>query len=112
MITTSQIFLSAIILFVIYRTVIAYKRKNLSRSFVSIWVTLWLVGLVAIFQQDLIIEIAHRIGISRGVDLVIYICLIVIFYLIYRLLVQIKELEKKITDLISKLALDESKKRH
>src|SRR3989304_3032423 len=107
-ITPSQILLSLLIFFVVYRSFIAYKRQNLSEGFFFLWGIFWLGVLILIFQQNLVSDIAHRLGISRGVDLVIYISLIALFYLIYKLMVLINELERKITKMVRKSALREA----
>lgn len=110
MITPSQILLSTLIIFVITRTFIAYKKGSLSGGFTFLWIIFWLGGLFLIWQQQLAIEIAHRLGISRGVDLVIYVSLIIIFYLIYRLMVWMNEIDRKITELVRKIALKGKKR--
>ena len=111
MITPSQILLSSLIIFIITRTIIAYKQKSLREGFVLIWLIFWTTGLFLIFQQELTINIANKLGISRGVDLVIYISLITIFYMIYRLLVSIYELNQKITKIVRNIALNDIKKK-
>ncbi len=102
---TSQLLLSFLITFIIFRTYIAYKKQNLSEGFVFIWGAFWIGILVLIFKKDLVSEIAHKLGISRGVDLVIYFSLIATFYMIYRILVLIDGLDRKITELVRKIAL-------
>ncbi len=111
MITPSQLLLASIILFVIWRTHAAYKKKNLSESFVAVWTIFWLGVLILVFKQDLVSQAAHSLGVSRGVDLVIYISLIVIFYFVYKILVLINDLDGKITQIIRKIAINEAKKR-
>ncbi len=71
----------------------------------------WIAGLVLIFNQDLTITIAKKLGISRGVDLVIYISLIFIFYMIYRTLVRVENTERQITQLVRKIAIRDAQKK-
>lgn len=109
-ITTSQILLSAIILYILWRTYVAYKKKNLSESFVVVWGLFWIGVLILIFQQNFVSSVAHALGISRGVDLVIYISLIVIFFMLYKVLIVINELERQITQVVRKTAIANAKK--
>lgn len=111
MITFSQLLLSVIILFIIFKTVDAYRKRMLSATFFVVWLLFWITGLILIFQQDLVISIAHRLGISRGVDLVIYLSLITLFYLIYRIMVWLNEINRKITELVREIALREAKQK-
>lgn len=110
-ITLSQLLLSILILFVLWRTYSAYKKRNLSETFIFIWGIFWLGVLVLVFQQGLVSKVANALGISRGVDLVIYISLIVIFFMLYKILVLIDDLNSKITQLVRKNAIEHSKSR-
>lgn len=106
----SQILLSTLILFILLRTINAYKKRDLSLGFSLIWIIFWLFGLFLIFEQNFVISLAKSLGISRGVDLVIYLSLIFIFYMIYRLLVKIEELERTITQIVRNITLKERRK--
>jgi len=44
------------------------------------------------------------LGIGRGVDLAIYVSVICLFYLVYKLFIKIQSLERQITLLVRKLA--------
>lgn len=107
----SQLLLSTIIIFIIYKTAISFKRGNLSRNFTSIWILLWITVLFFIFEQNTLIRIAHFFGISRGVDLVIYLAVILIFYLIYKIFFILNQLNHKITEIIREMAVNNPKRR-
>lgn len=107
MITPSQILITTLILFIIVRTLSAYKTRNLSPLFVLAWLVMWFIVLFFVFQQDFLSDIGIRLGLSRGVDLVIYVSIIVIFYVLYRVLIILFETRKTITQLVRKLALEE-----
>ena len=108
--TPSQILLSTIIIFIIFRTLIAYRKRNFSIGFTLLWVIFWFFGLIIIYEQNFVILLAKSVGISRGVDLVIYFSLILIFYLIYKLFIKIDDLERTITKLVRKIAINEVQK--
>lgn len=110
-ITLSQLLLSILILFVLWRTYAAYKKRNLSETFIFVWGIFWLGVLILVFKQDLVSRVATTLGISRGVDLVIYVSLIVIFFLIYKILILIDDLNSKITQMVRKNAIENSKPR-
>lgn len=110
MISPSQILISIIVLFIIFRTLVAFKKKDLSLGFVVVWLSIWVGVLFFVFEQRLLSTIANSLGLSRGVDLVIYIALIVVFYLIYRILIYLKDLERKVTLLVRKIAIEKRPK--
>lgn len=107
--TLSQVLLTTIVLFVISRTLSAYARRDLTLPFTFIWLLFWLSIVFMIFNQRLVSSVAKLVGISRGVDLVIYVSLIVIFYTIYKFLLYVSGLEKTITKLVRQIALREAK---
>jgi hypothetical protein len=51
--------------------------------------------------------LAHLLGIGRGVDLIVYLSLLISFYLIFRLYVALARLEQAITALVRAIALEQ-----
>lgn len=51
--------------------------------------------------------IAKLVGVGRGVDFIIYISIISLFYLVFRMFVKIEDVEREITKLVRKLAIEE-----
>lgn len=103
--TISQALLSTIILFIVYKTFISFQKGNLSKNFTLTWLLLWGGVLFFIFEQNTLIKIAHLVGISRGVDLIIYLSIILLFYLIYRIFYNLNEINQKLTKIIREDAL-------
>lgn len=85
-----------------------YFFARLHNSLLDILLLLGLVGtaLVFIFFPDLTSSLAHRLGVGRGADLVFYISIIIFWFVIIKLYVRIRKLEKTITDIIRKDALN------
>ncbi len=101
----SQFILSSIIIFIIFKTLKSFKRGNLSKIFTIIWLFFWIIILFLIFQQGILTGIANLIGIGRGVDLAIYLSIIIIFYLIYKILEHQNNIDQKITEIIRENAI-------
>lgn len=101
----SQFIFVALVLFIIYKTIVSYKKNHLSKPFIILWLTFWAFVLFILFDQRLLSKMAKTIGIGRGVDLAVYFSIIIIFYVIYMLLVKIHQLENKITKIIRELAI-------
>ena len=106
----SQLLLSTIVIFIVYKTVTSFRRGNLSKNFTTIWILLWLSILFFIFEQNTLIKAAHFLGISRGVDLIIYLAVILTFYLIYKIFYILNQLNQKITEIIRENAVNNPKK--
>ncbi len=53
-------------------------------------------------------SIAHYLGVGRGADLLFYTCILLFLFIILKLFARIRRLEQTITELVRKLAKDES----
>lgn len=103
----SQFILSVIILYIVYRTVLTAQKKNLARGFLFLWLIFWLVALFFVLSPNILSGLAALLGIGRGVDLAVYLAIIALFYLVFKLYTSLSELNRKLTHIIRKIALDE-----
>jgi small membrane protein len=51
--------------------------------------------------------IAHKLGVGRGADLLFYVCILLFLFFVLKLFSRIRRLEKKLTEIIRKDAIDE-----
>ncbi len=87
------------------------KSRALNRRWGAFWLAFWLaVGLVVALPWTTSL-LAARLGVTRGVDLVMYVAVIALFYLVFRLTVKIEKLESNITKLVREIALKDSGKK-
>lgn len=93
------------ILFAISRTVLKFKERKIKLSWFIFWILFWLAVAVAVLLPDTTSFFARFVGITRGADLVIYVSIIVLFYLVFKILVKIESLEQEITKLVRKISL-------
>lgn len=105
----SQLILSVLIIFIIVKTMISFKNKQISRLFFVLWNLFWLIVLYFIFYPGLLIGLAKKLGVGRGVDLAIYVSIIFLFYLIYKLFIKIEKIEKQITKIVREIAIKKVK---
>lgn len=66
---------------------------------------LWISALYFVLNPNLLIEIANEIGIGRGVDLAIYLSILLLFYLAYKILVKLEKINRDITKMVRNSAL-------
>lgn len=104
-----QIVFSVFILFAASRAILRYRSGTIHFGALIFWLLIWTAASVAIFSPEKTTQIAKALGIGRGVDVVIYLSLALLFYLVFRLHVLIENLESKLTQLISKISLKETK---
>jgi hypothetical protein len=104
-----QFFILVFALFALSRTLWQFKRRALTFVWFFFWFLFWIVvGFVAVLPQTTDI-VARFVGVGRGADVVIYASLLVLFYLIFRVYIKIEQVEREVTGLVRKLALDDLK---
>jgi len=106
-----QIFLFLLILIICFKIWFERKRNKINRLELMGWLLLWLGALALVVKPDIASQLASLVGIGRGADLVVYLALVLIFYLLFRLVVRIETLERHITEIVRHSALNEWKNR-
>jgi hypothetical protein len=100
-----QIILIAIVAIMLIRLVFKRKSREINNNYFVIWLIIWLLAMLLILFPDIASYFADTVGVGRGVDLIIYISIIAIFYLQFKLLMRIEKLEKDITHITRHLAI-------
>ncbi len=108
MLTTIQIVLLAFIIFAISRVILRVKEKVLSTQSALFWLLIWLAALIGILLPATTTRIAGIFGVGRGVDVIVYISLALLFYLVFRIYVMIEDIRHEITILVRQIALQKS----
>lgn len=96
--TAIKILTVIFIAFASSRAFLRFKDKALSRGGVIFWLTLWAATLVLVFVPTISDKIAGALGLSRGVDSIFFIAIILNFYLVFRLYIKIDQVDKDLTD--------------
>ena len=105
-----QIFGVLFALFAISRVILRYKDRKSSLSSMAVWVLVWMgVILVAVLPQTASF-VARLFGIGRGIDVVLYLSIILLYYLIYRLYAKMEDTKKDLTSIVRELALKGKKR--
>lgn len=85
-----------------------FRKQYLSTMAMLAWGALWLaVGVVALIPE-LTNRLADFLGIGRGADVVVYIAIVVIIALLFRMSVRLEQLDRAITKVTRELALRKS----
>lgn len=109
-----EIFQILIIIFAVFalsRVYLQRKAKNFSVNEFIFWSLIWLFLIAVSFSVALLQTLADFLGISRGVDLLIYGGITVLFYMVYRLYAKIDQQQQEITKLVTEVAIKNVKKK-
>lgn len=91
-----------------FRTVLRAKERQISSIAFVGWMFLWVVGAIIVAVPETTSKIADLVGVGRGVDVAVYLALVLIFYLLFKMYNRTLGLERDITRLVRALALKES----
>lgn len=100
-----QIVLIVIAVFGFAAAVSRYRRGGLSLVQLALWSLLWLAVAGVVLRPETASIVARRLGVGRGADVVVYLALAAVFYLLFRLLARLEDHERQITRLTRELAL-------
>ncbi len=95
------------LLFAFTRVFLRLREGTISPGMFLFWSGIWILASVGVIEPGFTTWVANRIGIGRGVDAIIYISLLLLFYLMYRTNVFIENLRHEITELTRKIALEQ-----
>ena len=98
MLITFQILLVLFALFAVFSVAQKKKQGLLGPKGSVFWVLFWIAVAIVVAWPTSVQKIADHIGIGRGADLVIYISVAVIFYLLFRLNVKMESLKRDLTN--------------
>jgi len=90
--------------------VLRFRSKKISLKSLLIWCTLWAGVMVVALMPWTTVMIAEPLGIGRGIDLVVYLSIIVLYYILFRIYIRIEETQRAITSLVRELAMRGKKK--
>ena len=106
-----QVLTLIFVIFVVSRTILRAKDKKISVGELFFWLAVWFGLSFVVFFPKFTSQIALLLGIGRGADVITYVSIGVLFYLIFRLYVKLEDTERKITLLVRDLAFQKNKKK-
>lgn len=104
-----QIILIPFVLFAISRVFLRAREGKLSLSEFVFWASIFATGAIGIYDPGFTNYVALALGIGRGVDVVIYTSIMLLFYLIFRLTIALENIRHEITKLVREMTLMEDR---
>jgi hypothetical protein len=108
-----QIVATVISLFVLGRALQKLKTKTIKFSIFFAWFLFWALVIAFVWQPGLTDRIAGFLRVGRGADVISYLSLILIFYLIFKIFMKLERIDQDITVLVRSMAIiDKEHKDH
>ena len=106
-----QILVIIFAVFALTRVLMQKKQKNFSLNEFLFWSVLWVGVIILSFSRDILQRIAVFVGIANGGSLLTYTGITLIFYMVYRLYAKVDNQQQEITALVTKIAINNAKKK-
>ena len=103
-----QIIIIIFAVFALSRAFLRFKDNKLNIRDFIFWLVLWLGVILISSIPNVMNFISGIFGIGRGIDLIVYASIILLFYLVFRLYVHIENQKKEITLLVRKISMENS----
>ncbi len=104
-----QLLLLVFIAFAASRAFLQFRGGAIKFGALIFWLTIWALALLSIFYPEETTKLARAAGIGRGVDVVVYVSIALLFYLVFRLHVYMENLRTQLSQLIREISLQEVK---
>jgi len=102
------LFQSLFVLFSLYSIFFVIKKKRdelLGPRGMFFWILFWIGVITVVVWPDGTAKIAHVFGIGRGADLVMYVALATLFFIVFRLHIKIEAMNRDVTKVVREKAL-------
>lgn len=106
-----QVLVTIFVAFILFKLFVQKQKNKISLFSLIFWSMLWLAVLVVFWEPDTTSYLANILGIGRGADLVIYISILAIFYLMFRIFVRLNKIESEITKVVREDAINDVRKK-
>ncbi len=103
-----QILAIIFVIFALWRVITKQRRHELKLVEFLMWFVFWLAVGIAFLTPQSLTRLANILGIGRGADLVLYVAVVVVFYLMFRIFVRLEKMEKDITKLTRQQAIEKT----
>lgn len=103
--STIQIVLVLFAAFAFSRAAIGFRRGTVTLVQLVLWLLFWGAVVVVAIHPETTVAMARAFGVGRGADLAIYLALVLLFFLQFRLFARIEDVERQLTRVVRALAL-------
>lgn len=108
----TQAVLTLFLLFALSRVYLRFRSAEISLGGLLFWSMIFGFAIIAVLFPNLTGIFADILHVGRGVDAVVYISVVLLFYLVFRLYVYQQDIKREISELVRQHALKEWEEKH
>lgn len=108
-----QLIALVLIALFVWRLAEQKKKNKIKQNEFIFWLSFWLLGALAIIFIRQIDRIVISLGFSgAGINFLLYLTVMVLFYLVFKLRLAIAKLDANLTEIARKIAISETETNH
>jgi small membrane protein len=101
-----QIIALALIIIFISNLFKQKNKKEIGSNEFNLWLIFWFLGALAILFIKELDKLVQQLGFSgAGINFLLYLAIIILFYFIFKLRLKIAKMDKEITKIVKEIAL-------
>lgn len=106
-----QLIALIIIVFFLARLIWQRQKKMIANGEFVFWLFFWMAAGLAVVSLKVIDRLVAGLGFSgSGIQILLYVAVAILFYLIFRLRLRLVKMEQDLTKIVTHIALNEQKK--
>lgn len=106
-----QIFALIFAIFAMFKVIWQLRDNKISGESAIFWLFIWTLTILIVVFPRTMSYMATLTGVGRGVDVVVYVAIITLFYLIYRIYIKIENIERELTLIVREIAISKREKK-
>ncbi|MBI4980534.1 DUF2304 family protein [Candidatus Woesearchaeota archaeon] len=104
-----QVLIVLFALFAFSRVIIRVKKKDITKGEFIFWTLVWILVIFVALLPNLSIYLAKIFGVERGTDVFVYLGLVLLFYLVFRMYVKMEKTEQGLTKVVREISFRKKK---
>lgn len=107
-----QLLLLILIVLAFSRAVLRARARAISVRAFFAWSVVWIAAALVVAWPESVNRIADVVGVGRGADVVLYVAVVGMFYLLFRVFMRIESIERSLTKIVREDALKDQDDAH
>jgi hypothetical protein len=109
MVSIFQIEVILFVLFALSRVISRFRDKQISVPELAFWSLLWIAVAVVLFVPQITEPIARMLDIGRGIDVAVYLSIVLLLYLVFRLYAKIDMMNQELTAVVREISMNKKR---
>ena len=105
-----QFIIVIFILFVVSRIIFRFRKGDITSRELIIWLIFWLAVISAVLFPQKTDVVAQFLGVERGADLLVYLSIITLFFIVFKIVVRLEKIDRDVTSIVRNKALQDKEK--